>query len=215
MLAYVFWHWPAPALDAARYAEALVGFHRSLGGSPPAGFRGSRVFEIEGAAWVPVECAYEDWYLVDDFAALGALNDAAVSGARREPHDAAARLAAGGQGGVYRLLGALGPAAAPRTTWCSKPAGEAYPQYLARLPSGEVWQRQLVLGPAPEFCVVGADATASVGGRGDRRTGDLPVAVIALRAQAERCLTGAPRGAYESARSAPRSIAPRRAPSPP
>ncbi len=164
MLAYVFWHWPAAAVDPARYAEALAAFHRSLAAAAPPGMRGSRVFEIEGAPWVPAGRAYEDWYLVDDFAALGALNDAAVSGARREPHDGAARLTGGGQGGVYRLLTSLREPALPRTTWCAKPAAEPYPAYLARLPDGEVWQRQLVLGPAPEFCVIGTDVAGILGG---------------------------------------------------
>jgi hypothetical protein len=164
MLAYVFWHWPSPTVEAARYAEALAAFHRSLGASPPPGMRGSRVFEIEAAPWVPVARAWEDWYFVDDFAALGALNDAAVSGARRAPHDAAAQLAAGGHGGVYRLLTALRDPSVPRTRWFSKPAGLAYPDFLARLPEGELWQRQMVLGPAPEFCIVGTDVAASLGG---------------------------------------------------
>jgi hypothetical protein len=172
MLAYVFWHWPAPAVDEARYAEALVAFHGALASAPSAGLRGSRVYAVEAAPWLPVARAYEDWYLVDDFAALGALNDAAVSGARRDPHDAAARLAGGGHGGVYHLItpsppwgeraGERGPV--HRTTWFGKPAGVPYAEFLARLPPGETWQRQLVLGPAPEFCLVGADAAAVLGG---------------------------------------------------
>src|SRR5512135_2820049 len=129
MLAYLFWHWPSPAVDPARYADALVAFHRSLAAAPPPGFRGSRVYELAGAPWVPVARAYEDWYLLDDFAALGALNDAAISGARREPHDAAARLAAGGQGGVYRRLAEARAGAGPWTTWCAKPAGVPYPEF--------------------------------------------------------------------------------------
>jgi hypothetical protein len=164
VLAYLFWHWPANAVEPARYVEALVAFHRSLAAAPPPGFHGSRVYEVAAAPWAPVALAYEDWYFVDDFAALGALNDAAVSGARRSPHDGAARLVAGGKGGVYRQLTPALGRAAPCTTWCSKPAGVPYPDFLARLPPGETWQRQLVLGPAPEFCVVGADAAASLGG---------------------------------------------------
>lgn len=164
MLAYVFWHWPLPTVDPATYAEALVAFHRSLAAAPPPGMRRSRVFEVDAAPWVPVARAYEDWYLVDDFTALGALNEAAVSGARRDPHDAAARRAAGGQGGVYRLVAEATRPVAPPVTWCSKPAGVAYAEFLARLPAGETWQRQMVLGPAPEFCVRGADAAASLGG---------------------------------------------------
>jgi hypothetical protein len=165
MLAYVFWHWPDPSVDRARYAEALVAFHRALAWRLPAGMRASRVYEIEGAPWVPVPRAFEDWYLVDDFTALGVLNDAAVSGARGGPHDGVARLAAGGAGGVYRLLAPTpGGSAAERNTWCAKPAGVAYPEFRARLPSAETWQRQLVLGPAPEFCLVGLDAAAALGG---------------------------------------------------
>ncbi|WP_242342847.1 hypothetical protein [Anaeromyxobacter terrae] len=164
MLAYVFWHWPAPTVDAARYAESLVAFHRALASTPPPGVRSSRVYELEAAPWLPVARAFEDWYLVDDFAALGALNEAAVSGARREPHDAAARLAGGGHGGVYRLLAPARGGTLPRTTWCSKPGGASYPEFVAQLPPGETWQRQMVLGPAPEFCIIGVDAAAALGG---------------------------------------------------
>ncbi len=83
MLAYVFWHWPAPSVDRDAYAEALLAFHRALLAEPPAGMRGSRVFALDAAPWVPAERPFEDWYLLDDFAALGALNEAAVSGASR------------------------------------------------------------------------------------------------------------------------------------
>jgi hypothetical protein len=165
VIAYLFWHWPAPGVAAARYTEALVAFHRALASSPPPGLRGSRVLEVEDAPWLPVPRAFEDWYLLDDFAALGALNDAAVAGARRDPHDAAARLAGGGHGGVYRLLTPLRDPVSDRVTWCSKPPGVPYPEFLATLPEAETWQRQLVLGPAPEFCLVGIDATAALGGR--------------------------------------------------
>lgn len=171
MLAYVFWHWPLPAVEADRYAEALVAFHRSLDAAPPAGLRGSRVFLVEGAPWVPAERAFEDWYFLDDFAALGALNEAAVSGVRRDPHDAAARLAAGGAGGVYRRLSTRA-GAIDRTSWLAKPAGTGYAEFLARLSGGELWQRQMVLGPAPEFCLLGAAPPAGV----DART--LPVRML-------------------------------------
>jgi hypothetical protein len=154
MLAYVFWHWPTREVDRARYLDAQRAFHRALAAAPSPGLRGSRVRAVSGAPWVPGPEAFEDWYLVDDFAALGALNDAAVAGARRAPHDGVARLADGGAGGLYRQLTAGGPGAVTRVTWLSKPAGMAYPDFLARMPAGvELWQRQLVLGPAPEFCL--------------------------------------------------------------
>src|SRR5712692_4218477 len=98
MLAYVLWHWCGREVEMTRYLEALTDFHRALAADPPAGFRGSRVVSVESAPWAPVARALEDWYFVDDFAALGALNEAAVAGRRRAPHDGAARLAAGGKG---------------------------------------------------------------------------------------------------------------------
>jgi hypothetical protein len=164
MLAYVFWHWPTPTMDVAHYTEALLAFHRALLSAPPAGMRGSRVFLVDGAPWVPVERAFEDWYFVDDFAALGALNEAAVSGARRDPHDAAARHAAGGAGGVYRRL-STAPGVADRASWLSKPPGTGYAEFLGRFSGGELWQRQMVLGPAPEFCLLGAAPPTGVEAR--------------------------------------------------
>ena len=156
MLAYVFWHWPAPGVERGAYKARLVAFHRALRSAPPTGFRGSRVLAVEGAPWAPGTPAYEDWYFLDDFAALGALNEAAVTAARQAPHDAVARVAGGGAGGVYRRL-AQGDGSAPHSArWLSKPEGEGYASFLARLPPGEAWQRQLVLGPAPEFCLFGA-----------------------------------------------------------
>jgi hypothetical protein len=154
MLAYLFWHWPAPGQDADLYVERLLAFHRALRFAPPAGFHGSRVLAIEGTPWTPGLQAFEDWYLVGDFAALGALNEAAVTASRQAPHDAVARLAGGGAGGLYRRR-ATGAAAIERAAWFAKPAGEPYAAFLARLPAAEAWQRQMVLGPAPEFCLLG------------------------------------------------------------
>jgi hypothetical protein len=155
-LAYVFWHWsdgPAPS-----YGDRLVAFHRALGAHPPRGFRSSRSFAVSGARWLPRDAAFEDWYLIDDFAALGALNEAAISGARREPHDSVAALAAGGAGGLYALR-AGDPGEVATAWWFSKPAGTTYETFFGRLfplakePGAALWQRQMVLGPAPEFCL--------------------------------------------------------------
>lgn len=163
MLAYLFWHWPEPATSFDEYVAAVVAFHRALDAAPPPGFRGSRSAEVQGAPWAGAPRALEDWYLVDDFAALGALNEAAVSGARRGPHDAAARRAAGGVGGLYKRL-AAGARSPARASWLAKPAGLPYREFLARLPPGtELWQRQLVLGPAPEFWWGGEAPAAAPG----------------------------------------------------
>jgi hypothetical protein len=184
-LAYVFWHWPAGDADRAAYEDRLREFHAALG------LDRSRTFRLDRAPWDdPRPEPYEDWYPVAGWEQLGALNERAVSGARRAPHDAAAAAAGDGAGGVYRLIGAAAdgastggappsagaPAAADaaaagapgepvtRAHWLAKPAGLAYDDFLPALLTaargGAVWQRQMVLGPAPEFAVLGLQALA-------------------------------------------------------
>jgi hypothetical protein len=162
-LAYVFWHWSAEAAPA--YVERLGAFHRALASDPPRGFRSSRSFHVAGAPWLPRGAGFEDWYLIDDFAALGSLNEAAVAGSRRDPHDRVAALAAGGSGGVYALKsGRTG--AENQARWFGKPSGTSYQALFERLEplvaeaSGALWQRQMVLGPAPEFCLRSPDAVS-------------------------------------------------------
>lgn len=154
MLAYVFWHRPAPETASGPYERALAGFHLALAAAPPPGFRRSWAFRLAEVPWLS-GLGYEDWYLVDDFAALGELNEAAVSASRQAPHDAVAGLAADGTAGVYRLVAGEPNPGATRATWLSKPAGETYPAFLAEIgaPGASAWQRQMTLGPAPEFCV--------------------------------------------------------------
>jgi len=157
MLAYVFWHWPRADINPGRYADALLAFHHALAAMPPRGYHGSRVLEVSGAPWLPVPRALEDWYLVEDFTALGALNEAAVSGQRRDPHDGAARMMLGGAGGLYRRI-REGMAAPEPVVWFGKPVHLGYSEFLARVRPAELWQRQLVLGPGPEFCLSGGTA---------------------------------------------------------
>jgi hypothetical protein len=73
-------------------------------------------------------------------------------------------MAGTGFGGLYRLI--VGRADLARTntgTWLSKPAGMNYAGFLEQVsrlvnPSSMgLWQRQMSLGPGPEFCVLGAD----------------------------------------------------------
>ena len=161
MLAYVFWHNPASGVAPSIYEESLTAFHRTLAAHAPPGFRGSAAFAFRGAPWFPAESGYLDWYKVDDFAGLGALNDAAVAGARKDPHDKVAQLAGAGLGGLCRLAAGRADFAGVTTgTWCKKPDGMSYATFLeqaSRLidPSGMgLWQRQMTLGPGPEFCVL-------------------------------------------------------------
>jgi len=162
MLAYVFWHAPNPGADICLYEQRLSGFHAAMTAHPPPAYHGSAVFAIRGAPWMQPPEGYEDWYLVDDFAALGLLNEAAVSGARKQPHDEAAMKAGWGAGGVYKLIQGAGELAAVRhATWFGKPAGISYQDFYAQvgqLPENAcLWQRQMVLGPASEFCLHSAE----------------------------------------------------------
>jgi hypothetical protein len=158
MLAYVFWHWPGEGVGADRYLDRLLAFHRALAASPSRGLRGTEALAVDGEPWPGAKAAagrlYEDWYMIEDFAALGALNEAAVSFARREPHDAVASLAAGGAGGIYRILKAA--PVGDEVCWFAKPPGMTYADLLDRIPTeAGLSQRQLVLGPAPEFRLAG------------------------------------------------------------
>jgi hypothetical protein len=161
MLAYFFTHWPLEAIPAQRYEEALLALHRTLANSAPKGFRQSWSLAVQGLRWANRgQSAYEDWYLVEDFAALGILNEAAVSAPHLEAHAAVARLADGGKGGVYALAGgACDPTRIRCASWFSKPAGMSYAacfqqlETLIKQPGAALWQRQMVLGPGPEFCL--------------------------------------------------------------
>jgi hypothetical protein len=162
MIAYVFWHWPSPAVAGAAYEQALLAFHGALANARLPGFQESVVCRVEGAGWLPRQpTAYEDWYLVHDFTALGLVNEGAVAGACRAPHEAVARHAAGGTAGLYGLArGAEDPPTQPCATWLAKPAGMSYERFFAALAAWSdragtsLWQRQLVLGPTPEFCLL-------------------------------------------------------------
>ena len=161
MLAYVFWHWPQPQIDHASYVDHLVDFHRTLAANKPDGFRESVVFRIRNANWLNTDGdAYEEWYLLDDSAAMDRLNDAAVSGVCEEPHNRVAREAADGTGGLYRLrAGAEDLAQARYAVWLSKPGGVSYKDFYAGLesitsqPGVALWGRQMTLGPTTEFCI--------------------------------------------------------------
>ena len=161
MLAYVFWHWPQPQIDTGSYVDHLVEFHRTLAANKPDGFRESVVFRIRNANWLNTDGdAYEEWYLLDDSAAMDRLNEAAVTGVCEEPHNRVARAAADGTGGLYRLrAGAEDLAEARYAVWLSKPGGVSYKDFyasLARLtsqPGVALWGRQMTLGPTTEFCI--------------------------------------------------------------
>jgi hypothetical protein len=168
MLAYVFWHWHGPQIDALSYQEYLINFHQVLSAQGPDGFLSSRVLLAERAPWPGREGeTYEDWYFVENSAALDPLNVNAISGQRREPHDRAARWAEGGTAGLYRPRFGDLRAFIPRFTfWFAKPVHMSYPelydalQPLEKQGVGILWQRQMTLGPTPEFCFHSPEETA-------------------------------------------------------
>lgn len=152
MLAYVFWHRPKADVDRDAYESAQRAFHATI--AVPSG-----CFRLDALPFDPGG-GYEDWYLIEDWSQLGALNDAATEVAGRDTHDRAAELAADGWGAVYAL--ARGAAEIPAgVEWRDKERGRPTADFLDSLPSGTVWRRQLVLGPAPEFCL----ATPEMQGR--------------------------------------------------
>ena len=109
---------------------------------------------------------YEDWYLVENFAALESLNEGAVSGKNRSPHDNIAQRASGGSGALYRLRAGEPHIAKVRMAlWFSKPRGLPYSEFYDGVrpeplgSGGGLWERQMVLGPSPECCLLLASPT--------------------------------------------------------
>lgn len=161
MLAYVFWHWPQPQINPDSYINHLIDFHQTLAANKPSGFHESVVFRVRGASWLNTnDNAYEEWYLLDDSAAMDPLNDAAVSGVCEEPHNRVAREAADGTGGLYRLRAGQGRLSESKyALWLSKPAGVLYKDFYTALqpitsqPNVALWGRQMTLGPTTEFCI--------------------------------------------------------------
>jgi len=161
MLAYVFWHWRRAEIDGPAYEDRLVKFHEALRRSAPEGFVASCAFRSGEAPWVPEQVSYEDWYVTHGSFALDPLNDGAVSGECQVPHDAAARSAAGGTAGLYRLrLGSADLREASWSVWFAKSTALPYDRLEALLEplvagsGGGLWGRQMTLGPTPEFCLI-------------------------------------------------------------
>ncbi len=171
MLAYLLWHRPADGVERESYEHASERFHRSLRHSPPAGFRGSAVLRLAECSWLasPLQDAYEDWYLLEDFTALGVLNEAAVAHGHRSAHDEVARRFGSGAGGLYGLLeGHADLADAQRAIWVSRPSGAPRGELAQLLGDGidpehaSLWRRALVFGPAPEYCLLAPETPPGV-----------------------------------------------------
>jgi hypothetical protein len=163
MLAYLFWHEPHADVDPDRYVARLNAFHRALADAPPPAFVRSWSVRLDVPAWDGGP-SFEDWYLVEDWAALGTLNEAAVRTPREDAHDAIAALATDGAGGLYALQHGTLDGPAPWAGWVTKPPGAPYDTFEPELRAavdaagGAVLRRQMVLGPAPEYAVLAPGA---------------------------------------------------------
>lgn len=158
LLVYLFWHQPAADQPLQGYEQALIAFHQRLRDVAVPGLVASGSARVGGLPWM-AGAGYEDWYAVEDYRALGVLNDAAVDAAHADAHDLVALAAGFGAGGLYALD--RGPIDAPASycVWLTKPSGVTYPDFreqVAAQTAGEmvtVCRRQMVLGPASEFRV--------------------------------------------------------------
>lgn len=160
LLAYLFWHRPAENRPIEHYEQALTAFHRRLRDVAVPGLVGSGSARVGGLPWMAGD-GYEDWYAVDDYGALGVLNDAAVDAAHAAAHDLVALAAGFGAGGLYALERGTNDTPAAYSVWLTKPGGVTYADFREQLAAHTadetvtVWRRQMVLGPAPEFRVTG------------------------------------------------------------
>jgi hypothetical protein len=178
MLAYLSWHRAAAGVEPERYEQALERFHRSLAHRPPSGFRGSATARLPELPWLaPVAGSegapgYEDWCLIDDWAAVGVLEEAAVSRGHITAHDEAASMAGAATGAVYRLVEGQPLLSAARAVWVTRKPGHEHPLLSALLGDGidpqrdGLWRRCIGLGPAPEHCLLAAEPP--VGAAADR-----------------------------------------------
>lgn len=171
MLAYVFWHQRKSKVAREEYQQKLLAYHQILQQQQPQGFLFSFVLVSPSVPWMAERSeVYEDWYVVKNSAALDSLDEAAVTGICREPHNQVARLADNGTGGLYRLKGAtIDPTQLTNlrsATWFNKPTGMLYNELYEILHESRnkhkqqpdiLWQRQMTMGPAPEFCLHASD----------------------------------------------------------
>lgn len=157
MLAYAFWHVPRAGARVREYESAHRGFHDALRAATVPGLLGVRVSRLEAIPWLGGQAGYEDWHLVEGSACLDTLNGAAISEARRQPHDRIAAMAGEGTAGLYGLR--LGTVITPAVAcWLPKPEGMSYATFevsMAPLVADgcALWGRRMTLGPTPEFCL--------------------------------------------------------------
>lgn len=152
MLAYVFFHRPAPGVDRGVYEDGLRTFHAALAGARAKSFTGSASYRTGEE--------YCDWYTVESSAALDELNEVAVSGSRSAAHGEVAQRAVDTAGKLMSLVAGIPSPAGAFEIRFSKPRGMSYAELYTRLEPAtaregvSLWRRMMTLGPPPEFVLL-------------------------------------------------------------
>lgn len=162
MLGYLFWHAKAPSISAADYETQLSAFHASFQQLKPAGFMHSRVYRVPALPWMPAtEAVYEDWYILENSAALDVINHAAIHNPHKGSHDSVARMVIGGLGGAYELRSGEIDLIPEHVYWFGKPATvpkDVFQTDMQALKANALfWGKYMVFGQTPSFCLQTAE----------------------------------------------------------
>jgi len=165
MLAYVYWHAKPDNVTTVDYETRLLDFNNALANVKIPGLLGSTSYAIGETPWLG-EPGYEDWTWLEGSWALDSLNERAVSGSMEQPHHAIAQMTKhGGIGALYYLVAEEHKLPAnSKVFWLSRPRGINWREFMPAITQSAnskvaVWRRQMVLGPAPEFALIGTPAT--------------------------------------------------------
>ena len=161
MLAYIFWHWPSQ-VSPADYERDQLAFQRALTAAAPEGFLESAIFRAAAAPWLPASAGLRGLVsgrrLRRAWAAQRRGGGGGRSGGARSSRGPVPRPCAGA---LYRLRsGEPRIEGTPAAHWVTKPREMGYADFDAGLaellaePAVSLWRRQMVLGPAPEFCLL-------------------------------------------------------------
>src|SRR5882757_1833089 len=101
MLAYVFWHRPAPHVERPAYEAKMRHFQHALIQHPSPGLISAWPWRIDAVTWLGNETGYEDWCFLEGSWAMDPLNSYAVSGDTKVAHAPLAAEMGSGAGGLY------------------------------------------------------------------------------------------------------------------
>jgi len=172
VIGYAFWHIAEDESNYSLYEETLIRFGEALSESNIPGVLGCASYAIHETPWVdePGHLAapsHEDWVWLTDSSVLETLNDRAVSHDMAAPHGAIARITKHrGFGSLYYLVDGEHSMLSDSTVyWLARPRGVDWHEVMAAIVSSTcskvcVWRRLMVLGPAPEFAIVGPPGLA-------------------------------------------------------